>query len=206
MRSLLRAQELVRSFKQVAVDQSSEKRRPFELGEMLHEIAVTLGPMLKASHCTLDIAPADTLRMDSYPGALGQILTNLIGNALIHAFPGHAGGRIVVSTQAQADSVSIRIADNGIGIDESSLQRIFDPFFTTRLGTGGSGLGLYIVYNLVTCTLGGQIQVGSTPGSGTCFTLTLPCIAPADAPQDNAMAIPTAGRPWLNFEDAGPII
>jgi PAS domain S-box-containing protein len=206
MRSLLRAQELVRSFKQVAVDQSSEKRRPFELGEMLHEIAVTLGPMLKASHCTLDIAPADTLRMDSYPGALGQILTNLIGNALIHAFPGHAGGRIVVSTQAQADSVSIRIADNGIGIDESSLQRIFDPFFTTRLGTGGSGLGLYIVYNLVTCTLGGQIQVGSTPGSGTCFTLTLPCIAPADARQDNAMAIPTAQRPWLNFEDAGPII
>ena len=206
MRSLQRAQELVRSFKQVAVDQSSENRRPFELGEMLHEIAVTLGPMLKGAHCTLDIAPANALQMDSYPGALGQILTNLISNALIHAFAGRPEGHISVTTQAGLDNVSIRITDNGNGIDSTSLQRIFDPFFTTRLGKGGSGLGLYIVYNLVTRTLGGQIDVQSTPGKGTRFTLVLPCTAPANGAHENAMAIPTPERTPLNFEDFGPII
>lgn len=206
LRSLQRARELVRSFKQVAVDQSSEKRRPFELGEVLREIAVTLGPMLKGAHCTLDIAPAEALPMDSYPGALGQILTNLIGNALTHAFPEQQPGHISVTTEAQLDSVSIRIADNGVGIAEDSLQRIFDPFFTTRLGKGGSGLGLYIVYNLVTCPLGGQIQVRSAPGAGTCFTLVLPCTAPLDGPRKNAMAIPTARTSSLNFDETGPII
>lgn len=206
MRSLQRAQELVRSFKQVAVDQSSENRRPFELGEMLHEIAVTLGPMLKGSHCTLDIAPAEALQMDSYPGALGQILTNLISNALTHAFAGRPDGHIAVTTQAGPDSVRISITDNGNGIDSASLQRIFDPFFTTRLGKGGSGLGLYIVYNLVTRTLGGQIDVQSTPGTGTRFTLALPCTAPADGAHENAMAIPVHDRAPLNFEDFGPII
>jgi len=206
MRSLQRAQELVRSFKQVAVDQSSENRRPFELGEMLHEIAVTLGPMLKGSHCTLDIAPAEALQMDSYPGALGQILTNLISNALTHAFAGRPDGHIAVTTQAGPDSVRISITDNGNGIDSASLQRIFDPFFTTRLGKGGSGLGLYIVYNLVTRTLGGQIDVQSTPATGTRFTLALPCTAPADGAHENAMAIPVHDRAPLNFEDFGPII
>jgi len=206
MRSLQRAQELVRSFKQVAVDQSSENRRPFELGEMLHEIAVTLGPMLKGSHYTLDIAPAEALQMDSYPGALGQILTNLNSNALTHAFAGRPDGHIAVTTQAGPDSVRISITDNGNGIDSASLQRIFDPFFTTRLGKGGSGLGLYIVYNLVTRTLGGQIDVQSTPGTGTRFTLALPCTAPADGAHENAMAIPVHDRAPLNFEDFGPII
>ena len=206
MRSLQRAQELVRSFKQVAVDQSSENRRPFELGEMLHEIAVTLGPMLKGTHCTLDIAPAAALQMDSYPGALGQILTNLVSNALTHAFAGRPDGHIAVTTQAGPDNVRISITDNGNGIDSASLQRIFDPFFTTRLGKGGSGLGLYIVYNLVTRTLGGQIDVQSTPGTGTRFTLLLPFTAPADGAHENAMAIPVHDRPPLNFEDFGPII
>lgn len=205
-RNLHRAQELVRSFKQVAVDQSSENRRPFELGEMLHEIAVTLGPMLRGSHYTLDIAPAEALQMDSYPGALGQILTNLISNALTHAFAGRPDGHIAVTTQAGSDSVRISVTDNGHGIDSASLQRIFDPFFTTRLGEGGSGLGLYIVYNLVTRTLGGQIDVQSTPGSGTRFTLTLPCTAPADGAHQDAMAIPVHDRPSLNFKDFGPII
>lgn len=206
MRSLQRAQELVRSFKQVAVDQSSEKRRPFELGEMLHEIAVTLSPMLKGTHCSLDIAPAEAFQMDSYPGALGQILTNLISNALTHAFAGRPDGHITVTTQAGPDSVRISITDNGNGIDSASLQRIFDPFFTTRLGKGGSGLGLYIVYNLVTRTLGGQIDVQSTPGTGTRFTLVLPCTAPADGARESAMAIPVHDRTPLNFEDFGPII
>lgn len=206
MRSLQRAQELVRSFKQVAVDQSSENRRSFELGEMLHEIAVTLGPMLKGTHCTLDIAPAEALQMDSYPGALGQILTNLVSNALTHAFAERPDGHITVTTQAGPDNVRIRITDNGNGIDSASLQRIFDPFFTTRLGKGGSGLGLYIVYNLVTRTLGGQIDVQSTPGTGTRFTLLLPFTAPADGAHENAMAIPVHDRPPLNFEDFGPII
>ena len=125
---------------------------------------------------------------------------------MIHAFAGRPDGHISVTTQAGLDSVSIRVTDNGNGIDSASLQRIFDPFFTTRLGKGGSGLGLYIVYNLVTRTLGGQIDVQSTPGTGTRFTLMLPCTAPVDGARENAMAIPTPERTPLNFEDFGPII
>lgn len=205
MRSQQRAQELVRSFKQVAVDQSSEQRRPFELGEMLHEIAVTLGPMLKAAHCTLDIASFPALQMDSYPGALGQILTNLIGNAVVHAFAGRPGGHIAVTVLTAPEQASICVADDGKGIDSASLQRIFDPFFTTRLGKGGSGLGLYIAYNLVTRSLGGQIDVDSTPGTGTRFTVTLPLTAPATGAHAHPMAIPTPASPSLNLGDSGPI-
>ena len=97
------------------------------------------------------------------------------------------------------------VCDDGAGIGEGALQRIFDPFFTTRLGKGGSGLGLYIVYNLVTRSLGGQISAASEPGKGTCFTLTLPLTAPsADAPSD-ALAIPSRTTPGLNFDAARPI-
>lgn len=206
VRSLSRAEELVRSFKQVAMDQSSEQRRRFELGGFLHEMAITLSPMVKNSPYVLEITPIEALEMDSYPGALGQIFTNLLSNALLHAFDGRRHGHIRVTPRHTAPGwVEIRFDDDGNGIPAANLPRIFDPFFTTRLGKGGSGLGLHIVYNLATRMLGGRVEVDSAPGRGSSFVLTLPCTAPAGTP-DNALQ-PEAGKPRpLNFEDVGPII
>ena len=206
VRSLSRAEELVRSFKQVAMDQSSEQRRRFELGGFLHEMAITLSPMVKNSPYVLEITPIEALEMDSYPGALGQIFTNLLSNALLHAFDGRRHGHIQVTPRQTAPGwIEIRFDDDGNGIPAANLPRIFDPFFTTRLGKGGSGLGLHIVYNLATRLLGGQVEVDSAPGRGSSFVLTLPCTAPAGTPETALQ--PEAGKPQpLNFEDVGPII
>lgn len=206
VRSLSRAEELVRSFKQVAMDQTSEQRRRFELGGFLHEMAITLSPMVRNSPYVLEIAPLEALEMDSYPGALGQIFTNLLSNALLHAFDGRRHGNIRVTPRHTGPGwVEIRFDDDGNGIPAANLPRIFDPFFTTRLGKGGSGLGLHIVYNLATRILGGRVEVDSAPGRGSSFVLTLPCTAPAGA-TENALR-PEADTPrTLNFEDVGPII
>ncbi len=205
MRSLLRAEELVRSFKQVAVDQTSEQRRSFELGEVLREMAITLSPMFRNSPFTLEIAPAEALTLDSYPGPLGQIFTNLVHNALLHAFDGRPRGRILITPRSgDGDTVEIEFADDGNGIPAANLRRIFDPFFTTRLGRGGSGLGLHIVYNLVTRVLGGRIAVHSAPDAGTRFVLTLPRVAPA--PEAHAPDTGLPGDAPFSFEDHGPII
>lgn len=179
-RNLERAAELIASFKQIAVDQTSSQRRSFDLGQMVEEIRTALGPTLSRSgHRVMqDIAP--DLRLDSYPGPLGQVLTNLIDNAVKHAFGDRRDGTLRIDAQA-LDGLRVRIlvSDDGCGIPAEHLGRIFDPFFTTRLGQGGSGLGLHIVHNIVTGMLGGSIEVESTPG-GTRFTLTLPLTAPAE--------------------------
>ncbi|MBI3285831.1 MAG: HAMP domain-containing protein [Burkholderiales bacterium] len=176
LRNLSKASELVISFKQVAVDRTSANRRVFTLDEMLTEIIVTLGPTIrKTRHDVMHTVPPKIL-LDSYPGALGQVLTNLINNAFIHAFEGDFRGTVAISGRFQTpDTVEIVVADNGKGIPGANLGRIFDPFFTTRLGQGGSGLGLNIAYNLVTGVLGGNIMVDSEAGKGTSFKLILPC-------------------------------
>ena len=175
MRSLHHAAELVSSFKQVAVDQTSVNRRVFRLKETLHEILLTLGPTLRKTTHTVECDVPQDITLDSYPGPLGQVITNLINNALVHAFDGRLNGKIVITaTSIQAGWVVIAVRDDGLGIASAHLDKVFDPFFTTKLGKGGSGLGLNIVYNLVTTTLAGRIQVESAPGSGACFTLALP--------------------------------
>lgn len=187
-RNLQRAAELIASFKQVAVDQSSYQRRPFELREVLHELHLTLSPTLRRSQVELiDLAPAG-LRMDSYPGPLTQVLMNLVNNAVVHAFEQRERLREVrITAEALPDQrVRLTVADNGCGVDPAHLSRLFDPFFTTKLGRGGSGLGLHIVYTLVTGLLGGTVQVSSQPGQGCTVTLDLPCEAPhAAAPSHN---------------------
>lgn len=179
MRTLGMARELIRSFKQVAVDQSSSYRRQFDLQTALEELIVTLAPMYKKTAYTLvtDLAPG--IIMDSYPGPLGQIITNFMTNALTHAFEHRDSGEMHLQTHLLDDTqVQIVFSDNGIGMSEQVQKRVFDPFFTTKLGQGGSGLGMNIVYNLVTGVLGGSIQLDSKPGEGTSFTLVVPLVAP----------------------------
>jgi len=178
-RNLQRAVELISSFKQVAVDQSSYQRRGFALDEVVREITLALKPRLRRSPATLEISIAADLRLDSFPGPLGQVLMNLIHNALVHAFDGRTAGCIrIESLPASPGRLGLRISDDGNGIALAHLSRIFEPFFTTRLGQGGSGLGLHIVYNLVTGLLGGTIEAHSIPGHGSEFLLELPLIAP----------------------------
>lgn len=178
-RNLERAAELVTSFKQVAADQTSSQRRSFKLDEAVREIALTLGPTLKHSvaKLSLDIPPAIT--MDSYPGPLGQIITNLITNATVHAFSDRDRGTITVHAETESDRLKLRIGDDGIGIAPDMLSRIFDPFVTTRMGRGGTGLGLHIAHNIASNILGGSISVSSTTGQGTTFELNIPLTAPA---------------------------
>jgi PAS domain S-box-containing protein len=183
MRSLRHAADLVASFKQVAVDQTSVNRRRFDLHDTVEEILLTLGPSIRKTQHTVHSHIAPHLSMESYPGPLGQVLTNLINNAMVHAFDGIAHGVITISAQMQGDNhVKIMVQDNGVGIPVANLERVFDPFFTTKLGRGGSGLGLNIVYNLVREALGGSVTVASEPGQGACFTLILPLRAPVVEP------------------------
>jgi PAS domain S-box-containing protein len=178
-RNTARAADLIAHFKQVAVDQASARRRRFDLRQTVEELLVTLRPQFKrtAHRIELDI-PAD-LELDSYPGPLEQIIANLVSNSLVHGFAGTEAGLIRVhAAPLGSDRVQIDYADDGAGIPETILKRVFEPFFTTRLGQGGSGLGLYIVYNLVTGALGGTIRADSSPGAGVTFTLIVPRIAP----------------------------
>ena len=178
-RNLHRAAELISSFKQVAVDQSSYQRRPFELDEVLHELRLTLSPTLRRSQVELIEDVRAGLDMDSYPGPLTQVLMNLVNNAVLHGFEGRMGGRVRITGRAlHGDRVRITIVDNGAGIAAEHLPRLFDPFFTTKLGRGGSGLGLHIVYSLVTELLGGTVSIRSRVGVGSVVRLKLPLRAP----------------------------
>ena len=182
MRSLNNAADLVQSFKQVAVDQTTAQRRGFDLQQVCHEIVATVKNQVKRSGHTVDLTVPEGIMMDSYPGPLGQVISNLINNALLHAFEDRKGGLIVLSAQPAGNArVRVRFQDNGVGIKEEHLKRIFDPFFTTKMGQGGSGLGLSISYNIVTSILGGQILVQSEEGKGSVFTLELPLTAPPRA-------------------------
>jgi len=182
----------VSSFKQVAVDQTSLNRRSFDLQSTVSEILLTLGPTIRKSNHQVECDIAPDIVMDSYPGPLGQILTNLINNALLHAFEGMERGTVQVSASLTADgAVRLLVSDNGAGIPQAHLARVFDPFFTTKLGQGGSGLGLNIVYNLVTKSLGGTVHVASNPGQGATFSMVLPRNAPVvafDQPEPEALA------------------
>jgi len=181
-RNLSRAADLVSSFKQVAVDQTSAQRRRFQLDEVVREILLTLQPQLRRTPFVVEVdVPAD-IWLDSYPGPLGQVLSNLIQNALLHGLAGRDQGRVrIEAQQTQESCLRLSVADDGCGIPAHLHDRVFEPFFTTRLGQGGSGLGLPIVHNLVTGVLGGRLELESNPGLGTRFLITCPLVAPREA-------------------------
>jgi signal transduction histidine kinase len=174
MTNLNRAAELIASFKQVAVDQSSEDRRTFNFKNYLNEILLSLKHEYKRTSHRIEITGADDLEIDSYPGAFSQIVTNLLMNSLIHAYDPETEGSIRFDIRRENGSAVLRYSDNGKGIPPENLGRIFEPFFTTRRGKGGSGLGMHIVYNLVTTKLNGAINCASEVGKGTTFTVTFP--------------------------------
>lgn len=179
--SLERATKIVIDFKQVAVDQSSENRRQFDLQETVTQIVESFAPRFKHTPHRLAVEIPAGMTLDSYPGPLGQVISNLALNALVHAFDDARPGELLVRAESLAeDRIRLQVTDNGRGIPPQNLPRIFEPFFTTRLGHGGSGLGLHLVYNIVTKTLGGQIRAASIPGQGTEFTIDLPCQAPPE--------------------------
>ncbi|WP_295748686.1 PAS domain-containing sensor histidine kinase [Undibacterium sp.] len=189
VRSLTRSAALVTSFKQIAADQTSAQRRQFQLSSLVDEVILTVAPAAKLADCQLLVAVSSDIALDSYPGALHQVLSNLINNALIHAFVAdpHASTKPVelppaciylTASNTALGQIEINVADNGCGIAEQHLSHIYDPFFTTQLGQGGSGLGLYIVHNIVTRVLGGSISVHSSAESGSNFSIQLPSCAP----------------------------
>jgi signal transduction histidine kinase len=190
VRNLTKAAELVSSFKQVAVDQTSSQRRSFNLAEMVTEVVTTMGPTIRKTPFVVELNIPDDIVMESFPGPLGQVMTNLINNGIIHGFDGRTEGRILIEAEkgANNETVVLKVTDNGNGIPAAILPRVFDPFFTTKLGHGGSGLGLNIVHNMVFSILGGRISVDSVVGQGTCFTLSLATVSPE---QDTA-ALPPA--------------
>jgi signal transduction histidine kinase len=178
LNNLQRAAHLISDFKQVAVDQTSDQRRQFDLAEVTTEILNMLQPTLRKSGCELKKSLRTGLVCDSFPGRYGQVLTNLVMNATIHAFDAGKAGHISISVgAADADTVELVVADNGMGMNEDVRARIFDPFFTTKMGRGGTGLGMNIVHGIVTRILGGQITVHSTPGEGSRIRVLFPRVA-----------------------------
>jgi two-component system, NtrC family, sensor kinase len=172
--NLHRAGELVQSFKQVAVDQASLECRTFNIKSYIEEIIISLSPHLKnTSHC-LRVTGDDLLEIKSYPGAIAQIITNLMTNSLLHAFGPDEAGEMEVLIETVDNRLQITYQDNGCGIPTENLNKVFNPFFTTGRHRGGTGLGLHIVYNLVTQNLRGQIDVYSEPGQGSQFKIVLP--------------------------------
>ena len=177
-RNLHRAVALVQNFKQVAADQASEQRRNFDLEEVVKEVLDTLSPSLKRHTHRVLVDIAQNIAMDSFPGALGQVLINLINNAYLHAFEGRRDGTLRITAHAQFGWVDLQVADDGIGMSQALLAQLFQPFFSTKIGRGGTGLGMTIVENLVKKTLGGTVAVESSLGQGSQFLIRLPLRAP----------------------------
>ncbi|WP_419571136.1 sensor histidine kinase [Rheinheimera sp.] len=172
--NLERAATLVKSFKKTAVDQSSDIKQEFDLADVLNRTLQNLQPVSKKV-CQLTLNCPDRIMLDSYPGSLSQIITNLVMNALHHAFEHQPNNALLtINVLPQAGFVLIQVQDNGQGMTAEIQKKIFDPFFTTKRGAGGSGLGLSIAYNLTVQQLGGKIRVQSAPQQGCLFEIQLP--------------------------------
>ncbi|MDR2164305.1 MAG: HAMP domain-containing histidine kinase [Zoogloeaceae bacterium] len=171
--NLTRAANLIQSFKKIAVDQSSEDWQVIALESYLKDIIVSLTPKLRKTRIQACIHCPETLHFNTMPGALSQIITNLVSNSVAHAFEKDEEGTITITVKPKKQGITLIYEDDGKGISRENLPRIFDPFFTTRRGQGGSGLGLHLVYNIIR-NLGGAINVNSVPGEGATFTINLP--------------------------------
>lgn len=172
--NLARAAELINSFKKVSVDQSDETKRWFNVVEYLHEIVLTLRPKFKKTKLKIEIEGDPKLRIYGPPGAFAQVVANLLDNSLLHAYGPDEEGRIRIVLHTENDVFSMKYMDDGKGMEKEVMRHIFDPFFTTRRGQGGTGLGLHIVYSIVTQVFKGRVECESEPGQGCNFRLSFP--------------------------------
>ncbi|RMB04495.1 sensor histidine kinase [Eilatimonas milleporae] len=180
LHNLNRASALISSFKQVAVDRTNQERRLFNLKDYIAELVVSLAPVLRGKRHEVTVTGDPGIEIDSYPGAISQIITNLVVNAVRHAYGDRQAGCMTIDTTSDDAVFTIEFRDDGKGIPEDNINRIFDPFFTTSRESGGTGLGLNIVYNLTVQLLKGRILCESTAGHGTCFKITCPLSCDAD--------------------------
>ncbi|HEX7325327.1 MAG TPA: two-component regulator propeller domain-containing protein [Rhodanobacteraceae bacterium] len=183
LRNLRRADQLVKSFKQVAVDQTGGDVREIDLGKCIADVVATLQPSLRRGHHTVTLDCADQIMLRSSPGALGQVITNLAINSVTHGFTPDKPGHITITARRAANGVVLDYRDDGVGMTPEVRARTFEPFFTTRRGQGGTGLGMHIVYTLVTRVLHGTVELESTPGAGVHVRMMF---ASLDAPRDPA--------------------
>ena len=172
--NLKRAHELIKSFKKIAVDQSSEEKRRFNIKTYLEEILISLKPKLKKTKHIIKIDCNEEVEIFSFPGTFSQIITNFILNSIVHGFNDGEQGKITIKCVIYNNNFILKYFDNGKGIKKDDINRIFEPFFTTNRIGGGTGLGLNLVYTIVTQTLKGTIRVMSRPGSGTLFKIIVP--------------------------------
>jgi signal transduction histidine kinase len=176
LRNMTRAGALIQSFKRVSADQASEARREFDLAQTLDEVVRSVLPSFKHQPVRVVVDAPPGLMLDSFPGAVGQIVTNLVQNAVLHAFPDERAGVVLITAQSvDPAQVRLEVADDGAGMAPDVLEQAFEPFFTTKRQSGGTGLGLHIVHNLVVNVLGGSLGVASQLGEGTRFTMDFPC-------------------------------
>lgn len=168
--NLRRAAKLVQSFKRTSIDQSSDQVRQFGMKQLIEDVCFTLQHTLKRLPIIFHVNCPDDLKLNGIPGLLEQLLTNLIMNAVQHAFDnGTRSGNIHITVQRTDNYIVLDFADDGVGMQADQLARIFEPFYTTRRSQGGSGLGLYICYNIAHVQLGGSIECTSTPNQGSRF-------------------------------------
>ncbi|MCW8886203.1 MAG: HAMP domain-containing histidine kinase [Motiliproteus sp.] len=174
--NLQRAHELVQRFKQAAVDQATYEQRVFDLPQLLWEVLDSLKPRLQESDVEFEVAGAGPLEIDSYPGVIAQVITNLVINTLEHAFDDGGSGKITVQLEHDGEQIYLYFRDTGKGISADVIDHVFEPFYTTRRGEGGTGLGLHISYNLCSEVLGGSLECLPSPAVGAEFLLKLPLI------------------------------
>lgn len=175
--NLNRAAQLVSSFKQVAVDQTNDEIREIQMEKYFNEILLSLGPRMKKTGHTISLDCPDNIEITTFPGALSQIITNLIMNSVIHGFDNIKSGNISIVIRPDLDgkkNTIINFSDDGKGMSAKDLEKLFDPFFTTKRGQGGTGLGMHLVYTLVVETLQGEINCTSEPGKGTLYKISIP--------------------------------
>lgn len=172
--NLEKTAQLVKSFKQVAVDQSVEEKREINLHKYINEVVISLHNRLKQSKVNVEINCPKALKLSTYPGDISQILTNLIMNSLIHGFDKTMQGTIHIGVIESENEITLVYQDNGKGIKKEYLKKIYEPFFTTNREGGGTGLGLNIIYSLVNKKLNGTITCKSQEGQGVEFTIILP--------------------------------
>ena len=171
--NLVRAADLIKSFKQVAVDQSSEAKRVFNLNVYLHEILVSLRNYIRKTNINVEVICPSDIKINSFPGAFSQIVTNLVMNSLHHGFDKDDSGIIKIVVEIDKKSLIIKYSDTGKGIKKADLPKIYDPFYTTNREDGGSGLGMNILYNIINTSFNGKIECQSEENEGVLFLIEM---------------------------------